>query len=518
MTDAAQRSFHKTYRLWRYSLRRCSRKALQLLLPLLLVTCAHRETNAQATSQATNKASQLQDNAILQALRQGQNDQALSLSRAALAQHPADCKLLSLQAMAHTGLGHRNEALHSFLQALTHCPTYLPALEGAAEIEYARKDAAAVPLLTRIVSAQPGNETAQAMLATLLRNQNCTQALPHFKASQSLLASRPEFQQEYAFCLAETGDLAGAREQYQQLAAAHPSDAVIYDAALLQWKAKAPAEALATLEPLLKAGRFEPAFSLASSLCEESGDTPRAVSLLRTAIALNPEDQENYLAFSRLAFDHNSFPVGVEMLNAGLKHLPEAASLYLARGVLEVQMDQVGPALADFETAHRLDDKLSFAIDAMGLVLTQEHKNAASLTRFQTEAKQHPQDAFLQYLLAEQLSEIPDEPNGATLTEAIAAAKASTTLEPGYQPAQDLLIVLYMRAKQPDLALKEAEAALARNPADESALYQELLARRRLGQTQELQGLMARLMAARRENAAKQEKVNRYRLLGTGNQ
>ena len=149
----------------------------------------------------------------------------------------------------------------------------------------------------------------------------------------------------------------------------------------------------------------------------------------------------------------------------------------------------------------------------MGLMLTQQHQNAAALGRFQAEVKEHPEDAFLQYLLAEQLSESPEEAGGATLAAAIAAAKASTTLAPSYQPAQDLLILLYMRSRQPALAIERAERVLAQNPNDESALYQALLARRRLGQTQSLDALTARLVAARKENAAKQEFVSHYRLL-----
>ena len=469
---------------------------------------------AQATCSSTPETQAAADAAIIQALRGGRNQEALNLSRRVLLDHPGDCKLLSLQAMAHSGLGETEAALGSFKTALAHCPSYLPALEGAAQLEYARKDAGAESLLTRILLLQPGNETAHAMLATRLLSKSCSEALPHFTASEGMFPARPDLQQGYAFCLAQTGAVMEALSQYGQLAATHPSDEIAYDIALLQSKTKAGPAALATLRPLLNEGRFEPAFSLASKIAEEGGDTPRAVALLRTAIALNPDDLDNYLVFSRLAYDHSSFPVGVAMLSAGLQRLPGAASLYLARGVLEVQMSETDAAISDFERAHQLDANLSFAVDAMGLMLTQQHQNAAALARFQAEVKEHPEDAFLQYLLAEQLSESPEEAGGATLAAAIAAAKASATLAPGYQPAQDLLILLYMRAKQPALAIEQAERVLAQSPNDESALYQELIARRRLGQTQSLDALTARLVAARKENAAKQEAVSHYRLLG----
>ena len=482
--------------------------------PVALILSLCIPSIGQQPRASTAKAAQTQDTEIVQALRGGQNQTALTLAQRALLARPADCKVMSLEAMAHLGLGQQEAAASSFRSALTHCPTYLPALEGAAQIAYARKDPAAAPLLERVVKVQPQNETAHAMLASLLHGTDCAGALPHFAASQTLFASRPELQQEYAFCLAQTGAFAEALVQDQQLAVTHPSEIVTYNVALLQWKTKATVAALATLEPVLKNGDFEPAFSLASMLCEEMHDTPRAVSLLRTAIALNPDDQENYLAFSSLAYDHNSFPVGIEMLNAGLKRLPQAAPLFLARGVLEVQVSRSDAALRDLETAHRLDPQLSFAEDAMGLMLTQQHQDAAALARFQAEVKQHPEDAFLQYLLAEQLSESAQEADGTTLAAAIAAAKTSASLDTHYQPAQDLLILLYMRAKQPALAIDQAERTLAQHPNDEAALYQELLARRRLGQTDSLHALTARLIAAKRENAAKQQAATRYRLLG----
>ncbi|MBE7158943.1 MAG: hypothetical protein INR62_11020, partial [Rhodospirillales bacterium] len=71
---------------------------------------------------------------------------------------------------------------------------------------------------------------------------------------------------------------------------------------------------------------------------------------------------------------------------------------------------------------------------------------------------------------------------------------------------------LYLRAQQPTLAIQEAELALAEDPDDTSALYQEILARRRSGDTAAVPALTARLEKARRANQQQQEKTDRYRL------
>ena len=451
--------------------------------------------------------------AISGALRAGDNERALLLTKNALSKSPNDCQLLSLEGLAYMAQHQAEPALEAFGHALRMCPGYLPALEGAAQLQLARKSPEAVPLLTRITAVQPENVAAQGMLASALEsNGRCQEALPHFAASQAMFPATPALTQGYANCLAQTGDLASALQQYRTLAQEHPGDAYVYDMALLQWRLKQPKEALVTLEPLLSARQFEPAFALGSRVAEDLGDTPKAVELLRTAILLDPDRVDNYLEFANLAFAHTSFQVGVDMLNAGLRRLPSAAPLYVARGVLEMQISQQEQAVADFREAHRLAPKLSLSEDALGMVQTQQHQSQASLASFREQAKQHPQDPLVQYLLAEQLAE-SGEGSSADVETAIAAARRATELDPGYQPAHDLLAKMYLRGQQPRLAIEQAEMALKLNPDDQEALYQELMARRRSGETRDLDVLVARLNRVREENARKQQSVDRYRLV-----
>jgi len=450
---------------------------------------------------------------IVAQLRAGNYQEASLSATRALTAHPGDCKLLSLNAVALTGLARKQEALRSFKKALTKCPGYLPALEGAAQIEYAQENPEAITLLNRVLAVQPDNATAHAMLATTLRAKgNCEDALSHFAGSRALFSSRPDLSQGYGYCLAQTGDLKAALAQYLDLLASHPSDKVRYDVALLQWKTHAAEDALATLAPLLAGNQDEAALALASGIYEEKGDTPRAVALLRTAIVINPDNVDNYLDFADLAFNHKSFQVGIDMLNAGLKRMPNSARLYVARGVLEVQLSHSDVAIADFDHAHRLDPRLSFAVDAIGIMQNQQHQNAQSLALFESQAKLHPDDALVQYLLAEQLSQSIGNAGDSSLTAAIAAAKRATDLDPNYQAAHDLLAVLYIRAKQPRLAIQQAELALALDPNDQVALYQEIMARRRSGDTTRIEALTMRLNEIRKENGRRQQDADRYRL------
>jgi len=451
--------------------------------------------------------------AVVGELRKGNPQGALLLAKEALRSAPRDCSLLALEALAYTGLLQTQPALESFRKALTFCPTYLPALEGAAQIEYAQRSPGAIPLLHRILAVRPEDPTANAMLATTLRTDGrCPDAIGHYERSQALFATRPDLLQGYGSCLAQTGDYNAAIVPYRQLLASHPTDSIRYDVALLQWKTHANDDALATLAPLLVDAHQEHALALASKIHEEKGETPEAVSLLRTAIVAAPDDAENYLDFAAIAFNHRSFQVGIDMLDVGLKRLPNSAPLYVARGVLEVQLSKSEVAIADFEQAHRLDPKLSFAVDAVGIMQSQQHRAGESLALFKAQAKLHPDDPLLQYLLAEQLSESAADDTGANLTAAIVAAKRAVNLDPAYLAAHDLLAVLYVRAKQPQLAIQQAELALAQNPTDQDALYQEIMARRRSGDTANLQALILRFNEARKENMRKQGSVDRYHL------
>ena len=73
---------------------------------------------------------------ITAALRNGEFDHALDLLKPALEAAPNNPQLQMLQGLAYSGKGNRDEALISYRAALKIAPNYLPALEGAAQLEY----------------------------------------------------------------------------------------------------------------------------------------------------------------------------------------------------------------------------------------------------------------------------------------------------------------------------------------------------------------------------------------------
>ena len=93
---------------------------------------------------------------ITSALRSGQFDEALQLLQPELEQQPRSPQLWALRGIAFSGKGNKKEALGAFRHALSIAPDYLPALEGAAQIEYDSGGNAAAPLLEHILKLHPG--------------------------------------------------------------------------------------------------------------------------------------------------------------------------------------------------------------------------------------------------------------------------------------------------------------------------------------------------------------------------
>ncbi len=142
--------------------------------------------------------------------------------------------------------------------------------------------------------------------------------------------------------------------------------------ASIQLMAQKPKDAVVTLQPLLESKNVDSnTLQLASGAYEDIGDTPEAVRLLRQAMLQDPKNTGPYLDFANICFNHESFQVGIDVMTDGLSVQPNADELYVARGVLYVQLAQYDKAEADFEKAAELNPNQSLSTAAEGLVAVQ---------------------------------------------------------------------------------------------------------------------------------------------------
>jgi tetratricopeptide (TPR) repeat protein len=252
---------------------------------------------------------------------------------------------------------------------------------------------------------------------------------------------------------------------------------------------------------------------LASAAYEDAHDTPQAVDALRHAILLDPRNVSLYLDFANICYAHESFQVGVDVMNEGIALQPAAAPLYFARGVLYVQLADYGKAEADFEKAHELDPNQSLSAAAQGMAAVQANDLDHALSTVQSKLARSPNDALLLYLQADILSQQGAAPGSPEFQKALRSARKAVSLQPTLADARSVLAKLYMQTGQYQEAAGQCRKALDSDPKNQTALYRLIQALRKTGSNTEIPDLLKRL-ALLREQATKEDRERyRYKLI-----
>ena len=453
--------------------------------------------------------------AIESLIRSRQYDQALALTRSALEQRPTDFRLWTLEGIIFSMQDKAQRAQSAFEKALRISPQYAPALKGEVQILYDQGDNRAIPLLERILKDDPKDQTAHQMLALLERKEDrCEPAVVHFAASQDATEKHTESLEAYGYCLVQLKKFQDAIPVFEKLITLLPNRAYPrYDLAVVQVANKQNEDALKTLEPLLTPDQSDPdILSLASQAAEAIKDTAKAVALLRQAIVLSPTTQDYYLAFAALCLDHESFQVGIDMINAGLSRIPNAARLYLSRGLLYAQEAEYDKAEADFARAEQLDANQSMSSYAAGLAQVQKNDPDEALRRVRLQLKAHPDSALLHYLLAQLLMKNADTDSDA-YKEAMKEDLRALELKPDLVSARNLMASMHMQAGQYEKAIEQCRAALQYAPNDETATYHLLISLRHAGKKDELQPLVKRLAELHQQSLQNETDRKRYTLV-----
>jgi tetratricopeptide (TPR) repeat protein len=489
-------------------LKRLTLKKLRLTVaPVVLLSIAFAQTATDVIGP------------IASALRSKQFEKALELLRPALQESPTNPQLWTLQGLAYSGKGDQNKARLSFESALKIAPDYLPALEGAAQVEYEDASPGAAPLLQHVLRLRPNDPTSHAMLAVLAyQKRDCAGAVQHFAQSGSLVESQPGALQQYGSCLVNLKQINQAITVFEKLLNQNSADShVRYQLAAVQLMAEHSKDAIDTLALLLQRTSVDArTLQLAAAAYEANGDTRNAVRVLRQAIVTDPHDVDLYLDFANLSMDHQSFQVGIDVINSGLGLQPEAPALYVARGVLHVQLAQYDDAEADFEKANSLDPAQSMGSVAQGLKAVQENDLGRALATVRSKLLKKPNDPFLLYLQADILAQRGAHPGSPEFEGALRSAKRAVSLQPNLGPAHAVLAKLYLQAGRNQAAAQESRKVLENDPKNQTALYHLIQALRKTGEKGELPSLLKRLASLRAEATRQDRERNRYKLVEEG--
>jgi tetratricopeptide (TPR) repeat protein len=454
-------------------------------------------------------------NSVSRALRAGNYDEALKLLDPVLRQYPSSFQLWTLQGLTYSKQGHESESLSAFRKALKISPEYLPAVEGAAQAAYETGASDAKVLLQHVLKLVPRDPTAHAMLAGLAyKDRNCAEAVSYFEQSEAVLKSQPMAFRQYGICLSKLKRYEQAIEIFAQLVAMpdnDPKDRLRL--ASLQLEAGKPSDAIAALQPALNDHPDSEVLALASQAYEEQKDTPKAVELLHQAIVQDPHNTELYLQFADLSMVHQSFQVGVDMMSAGLKLQPDGSALYLARGILYVQLADYDHAEADFEKANQLDPHHSVSEAALGMEAEQQNDLDRALSVVSGKLAKRPDDALLLYVQADILVQKNPDVDSAEFKKAVGSATRAVQLKPDLVAARDTLAKLYLQADKNLRAIEESRKSLQYDPNDQVAIYHLITALRRTDQKTELPALLKRLAELRQKATREEGEHNRYKLI-----
>ena len=452
---------------------------------------------------------------IVSALRDQQFDTALGLLHAALKNAPGDSQLLTMQGVAYAGTGKKAEALDSFRHALRIAPDNITALQGAAQIEYDAGDPAGIPLLEHILRLRPDDLTSHGMLAVLEYQQgDCSAAVVHFEKAAALFASQLPALHAYGTCLVKLKRLDQAADVFSRSLALNPDDRRERQIlASLELMAHQPGQAIATLGPLLGTNADALSLELASAAYEDLHNTDQAVDSLRQAILLDPQNVNLYVDFAALSSTHQSFQVGIDVVNDGINLQPKAAPLYFARGVLYVQTAEYEKAQADFDKAYDLDPTQSLSIAAQGLAAVQQNDLPRALAGVEEKLIRKPDDPILLYMQADILTQQGAEPGSPEFQTAMRSAKKAVELRPSLGPARGVLAKLYLQNGQYAEAASQCRKALEIDPKDQSAVYHLIQAVRKTDKKSEIPDLLKRLASLRQQATNEEREQYRYKLV-----
>jgi tetratricopeptide (TPR) repeat protein len=446
-------------------------------------------------------------------LQAGKYDEAKELAEQALKNAPNDARLWTLEGITLFRLQHENEGLAAFRHALKLAPNYLPALEGAAEIEYQTDKDNAAPLLRSIVKLRPDDRTAHAMLADIaFRQGDCGAAREEYAKSQAASASDLGPLEEFGACLVKQKQTAEALPVFARLSELQPgNNKAVYDLAVAQFLTGRYAEVVKTLSsPTRKDAPDSDSLDLLAEAYESMSDTEHAVTTLRQAIAANPDVPKYYADLAYIHLEHRQFEQGLAVVNGGLRRIPNAASLYVARGLLFSELAQYDKGLSDFDAAERLDPNVELSSEARVLANVQQNDLPKAERTVRERIRQHPANAFLYYVLGETLRKKGAAPGSAEFDEAVNALRKSLELDPNSNLSRDLLAALYLQSGNIEGALEQSRIAYRINPADEGALYHLIVALRKSGKTDEIPGLVNELSRLKKLNGTKNSLEQKY--------
>jgi tetratricopeptide (TPR) repeat protein len=445
-------------------------------------------------------------------------DVAIRLLEEVLAAAPRDLKALNLLGIALTSDGRLEAGSARFQEALAADPGFHPARKNLAINEFARgRLAEAEREFEAVLKQAPDDAVVHVHLGEIhFARKDLPAALVHYEKSGARLAQSPAWTLHYAAALLgqsqrekavaalerlpaadaasrfEAGVLLGQAGAYAEaarfFAAARPGYkdpyAAGFNEVLMRTEAGDHEGALRVGQELIasRAAPGPPAelYNLLSRAYVGAGRIQEAYDALREATRREPTVPEHYIDLATICVEHHNYDLGLEIVDIGLRHLPDSWMLFVQRGVLRAMQAQMAEAERDFETARRLRPEEPVPYAALGMVWMQSGQTDKAVAVLRAELPRR-QDHVVPYIFAVALMRSGVDPASPAADEAISALRASLRAEADFGPARAELGRLLFKRGELDSAIAELEQAVALDPESGVALYNLAQAYRKKG-------------------------------------
>jgi predicted Zn-dependent protease len=463
-------------------------------------------------------------------VRNHQWDDGLAILQEVLKQQPHNLKALNLAGIACAAKGDTQEANRYFEQSLTVDPHFLPALRNLSINEFnAQQYASAEKHLMAAQAQLPNDPTINLYLGQIAylqqkykvaaeRLDHARSLLSHSPRAQAALAVSflrsdqkpqaldllaqlppsdidPQSQLELGVALAETDNNAQAIP-YLQAAFDHNPESYDtgFDLALASVRTQNYPNAITTIQNLVHSGHDTSELeNLYAEALEEKGQTGKAIDAYRSAIALDPNDENNYVDFASLCIDHHAFEDGMTVITLGLHLHPDSERLTFMRGILDASEGNVDIAEKDFEAASRLAPQRDLGAIGLGAVSLQRGNSAEAIKVIRRQLNQKPNDPSLLYMLGQALITSGSQPGQPSYAEAQLVLEKSVTLNPNLCLPHVALGSIYLQEERFADAAVQFEAARAIDPNENSAYSHLAVAYRHLGQPEKAREVLTAL-------------------------
>ena len=367
-------------------------------------------------------------------IQQGKAREAAQLFQQGLKQDPSNLLLLNALGATSVLQGRSEDARQCFLKALNVNPAFTPARKNlalsyfnsgeydhaTAEFERLTENPEARPVAHLFLGLMAEEKKEFGKAAELLgksgalldQQPQALVALAHsfyelrqpgkatlaFQRLNSIPKVQPQdYFQAGRLCF-QHGQYAQALKFFEKANRVAPDlPGVNYYRALVLVEMGQSTQALKILRSLTSRRPDARSLNLLGHVAQETGDTRLAIQAFYHAAELKPEMEENYLDYSALCMNSENYTLALEILGAGLAHIPHSYRLLIQKGAVLDKLTRRKEAEEVFRSAMRLQDDNRVAMISLAVAQAHDHRLDAAGETLSKAIERYPGDAYMRY-------------------------------------------------------------------------------------------------------------------------